>query len=135
MNGAAAGGGRLYLLPISSLPLRSSSSAHCRSRALGCGRHGSKLSSSSSSNSNCIGISCRRQWAVVQARGSSADVKSESLDVVPDSIKLKEALVSAEGEEEEGFPKRWVIVILCFSAFLLCNMDRVRNFKRFVRSL
>ncbi|CAN8315290.1 unnamed protein product [Cochlearia groenlandica] len=23
------------------------------------------------------------------------------------------------------FPKRWVIVLLCFSAFLLCNMDRV----------
>ncbi|KZV25742.1 putative anion transporter 1, chloroplastic [Dorcoceras hygrometricum] len=23
------------------------------------------------------------------------------------------------------FPKRWVIVVLCFSAFLLCNMDRV----------
>lgn len=25
----------------------------------------------------------------------------------------------------EQFPKRWVIVLLCFSAFLLCNMDRV----------
>lgn len=25
----------------------------------------------------------------------------------------------------EEFPKRWVIVLLCFSAFLLCNMDRV----------
>ena len=25
------------------------------------------------------------------------------------------------------FPKRWVIVILCFSAFLLCNMDRVSS--------
>jgi len=35
----------------------------------------------------------------------------------------------AEGEEEEEqaqFPKRWAIVFLCFSAFLLCNMDRVR---------
>ncbi|KAF8661906.1 hypothetical protein HU200_056870 [Digitaria exilis] len=32
----------------------------------------------------------------------------------------------AEGEEEEDqFPKRWAIVFLCFSAFLLCNMDRV----------
>ncbi|PAN31284.1 hypothetical protein PAHAL_5G409400 [Panicum hallii] len=37
----------------------------------------------------------------------------------------------AEGDEEEGeeeqaqFPKRWAIVFLCFSAFLLCNMDRV----------
>ncbi|KAJ4848296.1 hypothetical protein Tsubulata_047883, partial [Turnera subulata] len=25
----------------------------------------------------------------------------------------------------EQFPKRWVIVLLCFVAFLLCNMDRV----------
>lgn len=25
----------------------------------------------------------------------------------------------------EQFPKRWVIVLLCFFAFLLCNMDRV----------
>lgn len=31
------------------------------------------------------------------------------------------------GDEEQGqFPKRWAIVFLCFSAFLLCNMDRVR---------
>jgi hypothetical protein len=27
--------------------------------------------------------------------------------------------------KEEGVPKRWVIVGLCFTAFLLCNMDRV----------
>ncbi|KQK03950.1 hypothetical protein BRADI_2g10810v3 [Brachypodium distachyon] len=33
---------------------------------------------------------------------------------------------AAEGKEEPGqFPKRWAIVFLCFSAFLLCNMDRV----------
>ncbi|CBI40390.3 unnamed protein product, partial [Vitis vinifera] len=25
----------------------------------------------------------------------------------------------------QQFPKRWVIVLLCFAAFLLCNMDRV----------
>ena len=25
----------------------------------------------------------------------------------------------------EQFPKRWLIVLLCFSAFLLCNMDHV----------
>lgn len=29
----------------------------------------------------------------------------------------------------EEFPKRWVIVLLCFSAFLLCNMDRVSSKK------
>ena len=27
----------------------------------------------------------------------------------------------------QQFPKRWVIVLLCFTAFLLCNMDRVSN--------
>ncbi|CAM0880971.1 unnamed protein product [Alopecurus aequalis] len=35
---------------------------------------------------------------------------------------------TAPGEEEDDqgqFPKRWAIVFLCFSAFLLCNMDRV----------
>ncbi|CAN0824888.1 Ascorbate transporter, chloroplastic [Linum grandiflorum] len=43
------------------------------------------------------------------------------------------ALVQPEGKVLEQaaapwwqqFPKRWVIVMLCFSAFLLCNMDRV----------
>ncbi|KAF7844537.1 ascorbate transporter, chloroplastic-like [Senna tora] len=28
-------------------------------------------------------------------------------------------------ENAEAFPKRWVIVLLCFAAFVLCNMDRV----------
>ena len=73
-----------------------------------------------------------------------ADVKSERYEVsksVPESVKLKEALRSGVVVEEDGleisggggggeawweeFPKRWVIVVLCFSAFLLCNMDRV----------
>ncbi|KAJ6830810.1 putative anion transporter 1, chloroplastic [Iris pallida] len=78
-----------------------------------------------------------RQWAAgVRARGSGggADVKSDPFDV-PDSIKFPtEGLVVRTEVEEEadgelvgkgGFPKRWVIVILCFSSFLLCNMDRV----------
>ncbi|CAL4957169.1 unnamed protein product [Urochloa decumbens] len=30
-----------------------------------------------------------------------------------------------EVDEQGRFPKRWAIVFLCFSAFLLCNMDRV----------
>ncbi|XP_066308770.1 probable anion transporter 1, chloroplastic [Miscanthus floridulus] len=41
---------------------------------------------------------------------------------------FSEAPAAEEGatEEEQGqFPKRWAIVFLCFSAFLLCNMDRV----------
>lgn len=66
-----------------------------------------------------------------------ADVKSEPYDVSdspPASIKLS-GDVSAGSELNElqqgaipwweQFPKRWLIVILCFSAFLLCNMDRV----------
>nr|GEV30273.1 sodium-dependent phosphate transport protein 1, chloroplastic-like [Tanacetum cinerariifolium] len=73
-----------------------------------------------------------------------SDVKSESYEVskstgVPGSFKFKERLGGAgdvgdsgdEFDDESGvpwweeFPKRWTIVILCFSAFLLCNMDRV----------
>ena len=65
-----------------------------------------------------------------------ADVKSEAYELsktvkVEDGsrdigIGLKEDLVSvAEVSWLEQFPKRWLIVILCFSAFLLCNMDRV----------
>lgn len=33
--------------------------------------------------------------------------------------------VEVEAKWWQVFPKRWVIVVLCFSAFLLCNMDRV----------
>lgn len=32
----------------------------------------------------------------------------------------------------EKFPKRWIIVLLCFTAFLLCNMDRVSPFSFFL---
>lgn len=81
----------------------------------------------------------------VSARRSSgkvwADVKSDTYgisDSVPDSVKFEEALdgvVLGEDEKlessvswQEQFPKRWVIVVLCFSAFLLCNMDRVSSF-------
>lgn len=76
-----------------------------------------------------------------------ADVKSEPYDIsesIPESVKFEEAVdgvvlgkkeleleLDSESESEssvpwwEQFPKRWVIVVLCFSAFLLCNMDRV----------
>ena len=63
-----------------------------------------------------------------------ADVKSdryEILESVPESVKLEADALDDAGLDStvpwwEEFPKRWVIVILCFSAFLLCNMDRVR---------
>ncbi|XP_074303071.1 sodium-dependent phosphate transport protein 1, chloroplastic-like [Silene latifolia] len=70
-----------------------------------------------------------------------ADVRQKAFDVSADSgaesVKFKESslngVVLLKDEEVGGvvvpwweeFPKRWVIVILCFSAFLLCNMDRV----------
>ncbi|XP_004500238.1 sodium-dependent phosphate transport protein 1, chloroplastic isoform X2 [Cicer arietinum] len=73
-----------------------------------------------------------------------ADVKSEKHVPEPStkyqdlSLHNKVARAGLDGDddvEEEAiigsspwwqvFPKRWVIVILCFSAFLLCNMDRV----------
>ncbi|BAT88379.1 hypothetical protein VIGAN_05185400 [Vigna angularis var. angularis] len=61
-----------------------------------------------------------------------ANVKSEKN--VSESRKYEDVVVQKARDlddmEEEGkwwkvFPKRWVIVVLCFSAFLLCNMDRV----------
>ncbi|KAA8516063.1 hypothetical protein F0562_019242 [Nyssa sinensis] len=64
-----------------------------------------------------------------------ADYKSEEYDITGTNV---DSFVSSEGPGEvlaEGvlqmkpwwnqFPKRWVIVLLCFAAFLLCNMDRV----------
>ncbi|KAJ9543451.1 hypothetical protein OSB04_023158 [Centaurea solstitialis] len=82
-----------------------------------------------------LGVVRRRNWKV------RSDVKSEpyelSKSAAPGSFKFKEKLggdgvVSKDenGDEFdvpwwEEFPKRWTIVILCFSAFLLCNMDRV----------
>ncbi|GAB4859974.1 Sodium-dependent phosphate transport protein 1, chloroplastic [Ancistrocladus abbreviatus] len=86
------------------------------------------------------GILDRKRSAVVGKVW--ADVKSKPFDISTDSVagssesvKFGKSLnrVVLKGEEEVGvvgewweqFPKRWVIVILCFSAFLLCNMDRV----------
>lgn len=69
-----------------------------------------------------------------------ADVKSERFEVSDsvssEPVKFADDVVGnvvVDEDEEldnvgpwwENFPKRWVIVLLCFSAFLLCNMDRV----------
>ncbi|KAK8361899.1 hypothetical protein V6Z12_A03G067700 [Gossypium hirsutum] len=62
-----------------------------------------------------------------------ADVR-EIADSLRELVKFGDSLNDAVASEDdldsavpwwEQFPKRWVIVILCFSAFLLCNMDRV----------
>ncbi|XP_027926398.1 ascorbate transporter, chloroplastic-like [Vigna unguiculata] len=72
-----------------------------------------------------------------KANPACVHYKSEDYDITESEVN---PLASAEGTGEailfEGnvpqvsswwqkFPKRWVIVLLCFSAFLLCNMDRV----------
>ncbi|KAG6412496.1 hypothetical protein SASPL_125175 [Salvia splendens] len=67
----------------------------------------------------------RARWGRVRA-----DVKSDTVESAPDSARLDKALAADDGAAAdlpwwEEFPKRWVIVLLCFSAFLLCNMDRV----------
>lgn len=65
----------------------------------------------------------------VRDRGVRAYYKSEEFDIT-------ESLRPPEGAGEVVFPdksaskaaqlpKRWVVVLLCFAAFLLCNMDRV----------
>ncbi|PKA59381.1 putative anion transporter 4, chloroplastic [Apostasia shenzhenica] len=72
------------------------------------------------------------------ATKTHADLKSEQYEVVRlplDSSNSSEVLndVVLESEEvpqlynwwEQQLPKRWVIVLLCCTAFLLCNMDRV----------
>ncbi|KAK1266944.1 hypothetical protein QJS04_geneDACA000386 [Acorus gramineus] len=71
-----------------------------------------------------------------------ADFKSEQYDITGSPMESlpMESLDSSEVLSEpallkkdvqdmpnwwEQFPKRWVIVLLCFTSFLLCNMDRV----------
>lgn len=66
---------------------------------------------------------------------TQANYKSDEYDITG----ALESLVSLEGASEailvggieqakpwwEQFPRRWIVVLLCFAAFLLCNMDRV----------
>lgn len=65
-----------------------------------------------------------------------AEFKSGEHDVTGTGL---ESLIASHGASEaallgsiepskawwDQFPKRWVMVLLCFAAFLLCNMDRV----------
>ncbi|KAF6157727.1 hypothetical protein GIB67_037300 [Kingdonia uniflora] len=97
------------------------------------------LSSSPSNVSrdlNKLGISDKKsqQFEYRKVTRTRADYKSESYDItgqslnsseVPDEAVLAEGTVQNISSWLEQFPKRWMIVLLCFSAFLLCNMDRV----------
>lgn len=56
--------------------------------------------------------------------GADAPDSVSSFKVLPGSIIVQRAIDRGSLWLKE-FPKRWLIVLLCFSAFLLCNMDRV----------
>ncbi|XP_065859613.1 ascorbate transporter, chloroplastic isoform X1 [Euphorbia lathyris] len=79
----------------------------------------------------------RQHFENIKVNRTRAYYKSEEDDIAEASV---ESFKLGEGSSEavliggnlqkaspwwEQFPKRWAIVLLCFSAFLLCNMDRV----------
>lgn len=58
------------------------------------------------------------------------EVPESQLDSLTSSEASSEAVLIGPNVTEvspwwKQFPKRWVIVLLCFFSFLLCNMDRV----------
>ncbi|KAJ9681442.1 hypothetical protein PVL29_020356 [Vitis rotundifolia] len=58
------------------------------------------------------------------------DIKGADVDSLKSSEGAGEVILAEENLQSvspwwQQFPKRWVIVLLCFAAFLLCNMDRV----------
>lgn len=79
-----------------------------------------------------------RKFEQIKINRMRADYKSSDFEAsgpLRDSIKSSDSSgeVVLEGNGNaipwwEQFPKRWVIVLLCFAAFLLCNMDRVSYF-------
>lgn len=66
----------------------------------------------------------------IKARADSEpDIGADAPDSVssfklPGSVKVQRVIDRGHLWLKE-FPRRWMIVLLCFSAFLLCNMDRV----------
>lgn len=66
------------------------------------------------------------------------DIRETKADCLPSNDGTGEAIL-LEGNAQvspwwQQFPKRWVIVLLCFAAFLLCNMDRVSTIMLFTYS-
>ncbi|QHO22197.1 Ascorbate transporter [Arachis hypogaea] len=58
------------------------------------------------------------------------DITEANMDSLPSAEGTGEAILLGGNLQQvspwwQQFPKRWVIVLLCFAAFLLCNMDRV----------
>ncbi|KAH9731924.1 Ascorbate transporter [Citrus sinensis] len=56
---------------------------------------------------------------------TEAKVDSLQSTEIPSEAVLPDGDLQETSPWWEQFPKRWVVVLLCFSAFLLCNMDRV----------
>ncbi|KAL0712391.1 hypothetical protein Bca4012_019369 [Brassica carinata] len=60
-----------------------------------------------------------------------SDITEEVVDSLPSADGSAEAILvqgnlqNAASPWWKQFPRRWVIVLLCFASFLLCNMDRV----------
>lgn len=72
---------------------------------------------------------------------AQADYKSDGYDITGALGSLMSSEGASEGILVEGveqskpwweqFPRRWIVVLLCFVAFLLCNMDRVSSSSNF----
>lgn len=60
------------------------------------------------------------EYDITEAKLEALTPPEASTDVFMVDVTAKEA-----SPWWEQFPKRWVIVLLCFTAFLLCNMYRV----------
>lgn len=66
------------------------------------------------------------------SKSEEYDIPEMKVDSLPSTDGANEAVL-VEGHMQEAvpwwqsFPKRWIIVLLCFASFLLCNMDRVSN--------
>ncbi|XVF80087.1 hypothetical protein PTKIN_Ptkin15bG0042100 [Pterospermum kingtungense] len=64
------------------------------------------------------------------SKSEEYDIPEMKVESLPSPDGVNEAVL-VEGDLQEAvpwwqsFPKRWVIVLLCFASFLLCNMDRV----------
>lgn len=83
-----------------------------------------------------LGINEKQVNLYAKVNRTRAEYKSEEYDITGSKV---DPLKSSEGPGEAvlagdvsmaspwwvQFPKRWGIVLLCFAAFLLCNMDRV----------
>lgn len=59
------------------------------------------------------------------------DISGTNMDRLQPTEGTGEAILLGGNSKQiswwQQLPKRWVIVLLCFTAFLLCNMDRVSN--------